>query len=147
VTGDLVTFLRDRLDEDEQAARAMPSGPWRWSTVEDGGCEWDKLTGADEQEVLSSGDASSDSSWIRRHEALDAYLHTVDPARVLDEVDAKRKALALYERASADAESPDHLVAMPGRVQCLALEPVFRLLALPYRDHPDYRPEWAPQGS
>jgi hypothetical protein len=39
VTADLVAFLRARLDEDEQVARSVPSGPWRWTPEAN---EWDQ---------------------------------------------------------------------------------------------------------
>jgi hypothetical protein len=65
-----------------------------------------------------------------------------DPARVLAEVDAKRRILTA------------HTAMMPGwcttcdvpgdyRGNLSGCE-TLRLLAMPYADHPDYRPEWTP---
>lgn len=143
MTDDLVQFLNDRLDEDEQAARAMPTAPWRWAKAESGGCEWEQLVGADDGEILSSGDEGSYRSWIRKNAGLDSYLVVAGPGRVLAEIDAKRRIIALHEQATADTQSSDYLMSGPGRMVLVAFDPVLRLLALPYREHPDYRSEWA----
>jgi hypothetical protein len=59
------------------------------------------------------------------------------PARVVAECEAKRRILLMAEqppRWPGPAAPPD-----PDTVQA-----VLRYLALPYADHPDYRPEWRP---
>jgi len=63
----------------------------------------------------------------------------VQPARVLAECAAKRQIVALHQRylVALNQESRD------ADRRC-SLEPVVRLLALPYADHPDYREEWRP---
>ncbi|MFF2954318.1 DUF6221 family protein [Kitasatospora sp. NPDC057965] len=56
------------------------------------------------------------------------FLDRYTPARALAEVDAKRRVMADTESFSQDGR---HAVLF--------------LLALSYADHPDYRPEWAPE--
>jgi hypothetical protein len=68
------------------------------------------------------------------------------PARMLREVEAKRRILALHPLTTYTDEEPgysqtlnDHLC--PGRqTPCTTL----RLLALPYDQHADYRADWGP---
>jgi len=62
-----------------------------------------------------------------------------DPARVLAECEAKRRIVGLHERRPdwpdcQECGDRDYQKPWP----CSTL----RLLALPYSDHPDYRPEW-----
>jgi hypothetical protein len=67
-------------------------------------------------------------------------------ARVRAEVDAKRRILARYTSAVEDsAEDADGYYDENRFEDARQLRPVLRLLALPYRGHPDYRPEWAPE--
>lgn len=128
---DLVQFLRARLDEDEPAARAATPGPW----AVDGGSVY---VGHPINEVV---DYSESADHIARH----------DPARVLAEVDAKRRLVAqvLRYEAKIDGEwgcchSGDQIAAG----QCEETNPneieALQLLALPYATHPDYREEWRP---
>lgn len=98
----LTEFLRARLDEDKQAARRALD--WWDSDREAGYFEW------------PSREASTH---VARH----------DPARVLREVEAKRRMLDDVWGGPDHEEMWDHHV---------------RLLALPYAQHPGYRPEWAP---
>lgn len=111
---DLVAFLRARLDDDEQAAREAavwwgdadePGEAPHWRPVPCGHI-WNDQDGGIADEV-----ADRHAAHIARH----------DPARVLAEVEAKRR-----------------MVDEHGNGTCRTL----RLLALPYADHPDYRPEW-----
>ncbi len=108
---DLVTFLRARLDEDETVSRAA-LGPT--VLIAD-----DKLRPAPDQ-----------ATHVRRH----------DPARVLREVEAKRRIVDRY------ADVQDGWVAMDECPDCLfpGARWLLQTLALSYSDHPDYRPEWAP---
>ncbi|RAN92647.1 hypothetical protein GAR05_06139 [Micromonospora saelicesensis] len=140
---DLVTWLCAQLDEDERAAKAATSAPW-WHNP---GKVWldpeafeqfdrakgEEFVGYGESPlsgcVAATGPAShaqsmADAEHIARH----------DPARVLAEVDAKRRILDLM---------------MPGRpvypgAYGQAYRDVLRLLALPYADRPGYRDEWKP---
>jgi hypothetical protein len=72
-----------------------------------------------------------DEAWGRSPEC--GYQQ--DPARVLREVEAKRRIVE-----SCSPQSLDNSCADPGE-RCLA-EVTLEALALPYSDHPDYQPEW-----
>lgn len=134
VMSDLVTFLRARLDEDEQVARAATPGPWRaGEPYPDAGS-----VGA------PSGNVCNETSdgFVELVDARHIARH--DPARVLAEVEAKRKIM--------QAHAPQHFGA--GHVVCTVCEAPFigerddwpcdtlRFLALPYRGHEDYQDAW-----
>lgn len=141
---DLVAFLRARLDEDAEAAREAAdgdSGDWfvgdKWNVyrAEDEAPHGD----VEENRLVVYGNVLVQSAHIARH----------DPARVLREVEAKRE--LLDEHGDVNDGScgtcvdgqwgyPTHGGSIPQNYPCKTL----RLLALPYADHPDYRPEWAP---
>lgn len=139
---DLVQFLRARLDEDEQIARASKPGPWH----ADGGEVYathpvDRVT-----------DYSESADHIARH----------DPARVLLEVDAKRRVLELHgivhreigwleDVDEESSEIPVCGLCVPKHSNYRSREEVpvgacvtLRLLALAYADHPDCRDDWRP---
>jgi hypothetical protein len=107
---DLVTWLRAQLDDDERAARAVEGIRMPWY--------FDHIDEA-------------------ARPLVDLAL---DPARVLAEVDAKRRLLDLHPYAGllSAPESCESCVVIPG--PC----PTLRLLALPYADRPGCRPEWRP---
>jgi hypothetical protein len=124
---DLAKFLADRLDEDEAVAKAAycygpnsmqpaapPEGTW-WTT-------------AQIMERFGVG-TYNDAVHIARH----------DPARVLREVEAKRKILAWWQRGDRDpAPSPTYEEwrrSLPGYQLILALAAI-------YSDHEDYDPAW-----
>jgi hypothetical protein len=65
-----------------------------------------------------------------------------DPARVLREIDSKRKLLERYERAMENRRAHPKDLASAGAL--LALHGAVELLALPYADRPGYREGWAP---
>lgn len=121
---DLVAFLKARLDEDEQAAKAAEG-----HSLFDG-------TG-----IVSGRNASV---VLPSHVAI--YVARHDPARVLREVESKRRIIELHRSVRVrstgsaggtieDCQMCDHF---PAQYPCLTL----RLLALPYADHSDYREEW-----
>jgi hypothetical protein len=106
---DLVQFLRDRYDEHEARLRALPAGPWAWHRFEDPGApESDGLVGPGGT-VLASADAECYKSWIDRHEAFDAYLQDIQPARALADTEAKRQILAAYEGWQARIDEGEDL--------------------------------------
>lgn len=126
---DLVQFLRERLDEDEAAARAAADAERAdtWTTLPEsyGGV----LDGTGTRSLaVGYGNvmAPETAGHIARH----------DPARVLAEVEAKRR---VVERCTAvqglllDDFTAEHLA-----------DEVLALIALPYADHPEYREEWRP---
>ncbi|MER7077935.1 hypothetical protein SAMN02982929_07189 [Saccharopolyspora kobensis] len=130
MTNELITFIRARLDEDEQIARAASPGPWH--------------TDAEAQEVTAVDGISVCDVFALSNNQLRATAHHIarhDPARVLAEVDAKRRILALDETASSWTKGTAGATA--GYAHAI-LSDTLRLLALPYADHPDYREEWRP---
>jgi hypothetical protein len=147
---DLVTFLRERLDEREATAREATEGPWRW--VDPGG----KV-----KQALVSGFRAGEHRFVLPVASGDIYpskfdaahIALNDPQFVLDDVAAKRRIV----EAHAD---PKHYCA-PGPIDrdgyswyeagekrwadipCLHL----RLLAAPFAQHPDFDPSWATEGT
>jgi hypothetical protein len=122
---DLLQFLRDRLDEDEQAAR-------RASSSRKSGGEWQFV---DMQVRAGDGAPVTAHTWVGEG----THIARHDPARVLREVDAKRQIVDQYDSIGNPPPGeigPDLVRAELGRV--------LRLLALQYSDHPDYRQEWRP---
>jgi hypothetical protein len=129
VIDELLVFLRARLAEDEQVAQAAaeetdPS----W---DDNGPYGETVTAANAGGFVACGAWGGDVPWeVRQHVARH------DPARALAEVDAKRRIVQMHAHALA--------MTPPERVALAIL--TLRALARPYADHPDYRPEWAPEG-
>jgi hypothetical protein len=129
----LIEFLRARLDDDEATARAADP-EWRTEHTRY------HLAALDDEPA----------GHIARH----------NPARVLAEVDAKRRIvdhhaitvkkanIAPYNWQTGDPQPAEYDVTCEicGWVGglptsgCLTLQ----LLALPYADHPDYDPAWKP---
>jgi hypothetical protein len=126
VNSELVAFLRARLDEDAELAATGET----WSA-------FDEMHGTRRVDVDHSFErvVACTRSWRGVHIARH------DPARVLREVEAHRKLVDAYaEVAGMDTEGAEPEFAY-GRA--VGLGEAVRLLALPYADHPDYRPEWA----
>jgi hypothetical protein len=149
VSDDLVAFLRARLDEDEQAARAVHVPPdWHQGPGDDP--EW-----ASDEMVLwwppeFHTPYEQDKHWrgltVNTPE-LAAYLARHDPARVLAEVDAKRRLLKMHttrRRTFTPGKPIVEGVTCPICYRADGACSTLRVLALPYAQHPDYRPEWAP---
>ncbi|MEU9310841.1 DUF6221 family protein [Streptomyces sp. NPDC048256] len=129
---ELVDFLRARLDEDEAAARGLlddkrPGRAERWKFCDDGAI---RDTGRG-RSLRVKFTWAPEADHIARH----------DPARVLAEVDAKRRLLAIH-RPYVD-ESDQACLGCAGGIMFSSC-PVVRLLALPYADHPDHREDWRP---
>lgn len=113
MTDDLITWLRAQLDEDEVAAF-------------DASAEWQ---------------AEASHLWAETTEEAAAHIRRHDPARVLAEVEAKRRIVDEHKHVGLDAS------AGPTRTcwRCNSFDwcPTLRLLALPYADRSGYREEWA----
>jgi hypothetical protein len=121
IVEDLVRWLNTQLDEDERIARAATQGEWVWSR------EFVTPPGYHHRTVgpLEPGDA--------------AFIATNDPARVLREIDAKRRIIAEHALNGWVCTTCDN-----GEVEQVFPCPTLRLLALPYADREGYREEWAP---
>ncbi|MFE5628463.1 DUF6221 family protein [Streptomyces sp. NPDC056543] len=115
---DLVQFLRARLDEDEQTARGTAM-------------EWGTAWTVDEAMTSVRSDTGADV--VAEPNVPIRHIASHDPARVLREVDAKRRRLEVLADAIQRGHD-DYDIA----TELLPLE------ALPYADHPDYRDEWRP---
>ncbi|KOG81245.1 hypothetical protein ADK33_15695 [Streptomyces griseus subsp. rhodochrous] len=125
---DLVQFLRDRLAEDEQAARRAGS-----SFRQIGETGVIVATDGDRAEECASANWSGIAEHIVRH----------DPARVLREVEAKRRLLTDYVENAADLDT-QHAPDMDYVGRADGLETALQHLATAYADHPDYRDNWRP---
>lgn len=137
---DIVEFLKARLDEDEEVARASISGvperaEWSyepWSSSVEGSGEVIAPNGRDDSgypeyitcdmEGLSKAVSQKDGPHIARH----------DPARVLREVAAKRALLAWM--GNYHNIHPDNRIYLNASLYVMAAS---------YADHPDYQKEWA----
>jgi hypothetical protein len=120
---ELITWLREQLDDDERVARdAADHDSGRWFM----GDKWnvfraEDMTPDDDiecNELVVYGNVKPQSEHIARW----------DPARVLAEVDAKRRILETLHH-----EGGDHLFS-----------DTFRLLAAPYAGRKGWREEWRP---
>lgn len=127
----LVEFLRARLDEDEQSARAATAGPWYVDDIDQ------ELRTAD----VYSADGRVTSAYTEPCCSVEDATHMArhDPARVLVEVEAKRRIIDEYERYAAERRR-----AMGGWDSYSEVSPILAALAAVYADHPDYRQEWRP---
>ena len=124
---ELVVFLKARLDDDERVAK----GAERTSTA-----DWI-------QAVLRSPFDFRTNDHIARH----------DPARVLREVEAKRRILARHKPGDPSTNAwaapwcegcgYEGSLSYP-RTEHIDECPELRDLAIAYADHPDYREEWRP---
>jgi hypothetical protein len=147
MTADLVAFLRARLDEDEQAARDASPAPWITKT----GQPWlaDHIVFGQSKYMPDRISQVCDLTAGQTRAADAAHIIRHDPARVLAEVDAKRRITDEHPNVNdGDCGTcitprwgyPTHGGASAAVWPCQTL----RLLALPYADHSDYREEWRP---
>jgi hypothetical protein len=122
----LAEFLLARIAEDEErVARWDSDGRARVATMWTGG----------EPGYTTVASDHADEHWVADgREVTDARHVRVlfDPARVLAECEAKRRIVARQPGLRARDDVRD------------VWWDVLALLALPYADHPDYRPEWKP---
>jgi hypothetical protein len=145
---DLVQWLGQQLDEDERIARAarprpgdQTAGEWvayphRPTSPTDDPSRNVHLVGSREPDgrewvVAETGQAD-------RAPTVAEFIAAHDPARVLREIDAKRKIIAEHDVYSRP---------LGERMDCQSYDfpcTTLRLLALPYADRPGYREEWRP---
>jgi hypothetical protein len=135
---DLVEFLRARLAEDEQAARkAADRDGEHWTAGSD-------YVGSEETPYVAIG------PWDGPLAETGEHIARHDPARVLAEVDAKRRIIAEHA-AVHGISNTGPICSACGEVGNLGSEEAvvewpcrtLRLLALPYAGHPDYDQDWA----
>lgn len=133
---DLAEFLRARLDEDAAVARAAPA-----DSIEATEGMW-------ETKYLVLHDNAQTTVTAEMDARLAEHIARHDPARVLAEVEAKRRIVEKHgptppgytwvgdddDLMPACSVCGDMTVAFP----C----PTLRLVASVYDDHADYLPEW-----
>jgi len=112
----LVAFLLARITEDEAVAAELGE---LWLLVADA-----------DRRMLGTGVLEGMSSVFG---VADGGPAGNAPARLVSELDAKRR---IVEYCSSQAPVDDHNGSGTHDIT------VLQLLALPYADHPDYRPEW-----
>lgn len=81
--------------------------------------------------------AQGDSIAVALGDYAARHIACWDPARVLADIDAKRRILDLWTSSDTTAEFPNF-----DGGHATALEDVLRLLALPYARRDGYREEW-----
>jgi len=129
---DLVTWLRARLDEDERVALAASPGPWK--------------PNAEHDEVLAVDDVTVADGFALSGNQLRATVGHIarwNPARVLAEVDAKRRILDEYEMW-ADDDDQDYEHAQTAANSAAALLVAVKLVALPMAERDGYDESWRP---
>jgi hypothetical protein len=116
---DLIEFLRARLDEDERSARAaIERGMSVWEAHEQGRVAMVSLPDGDAL-IYDEGSPNDDQA---RH------IARWDPARVLAEVQAKRR---IVDEVVPEMETVEY-----------QSRKLLGLLATSYADHPDYDLAW-----
>jgi hypothetical protein len=145
VSADLVAFLRARLDDDERVACAATEGDG-WQTQRPLSGRWTPGDG-----VPGSGSVEDETGDIVVYdegspsEAQAAHIARHDPARVLREVEAKRRIVDLHA-GPHECSTYDHRGDVDACTWVIEPEEcsTLRLLASVYDQHPDYREEWRP---
>ena len=123
---DIVAFLKERIDEEEEIARRAAFGWGAEWKVKDPGDDWACIAAEGSLNVASSED-------------IDVIRHACrwDPARVLAEIAAKRAILAADPARGARSYLDD--------VTAFALaawERTLLVLVQPFASHPDFDPAW-----
>lgn len=155
VVNDLITFLRERLDEDGYAATRAASLCGCHSDAP----SWDFGDDATDGRVVVVDDPHPgvkrklSRRWSSTYDGLFMAQHIVrhDPARVLREVERDRKLIELHRAVPYRSYDPPHLICL----ECSSRDDdhyhvtdapcdTLRLLALPYASHREYRKEWKP---
>jgi len=140
----LSEFLLARIAEDEARARAAfgitfvgetPTGDWHALEHEYEGIavyHWRERTPASPNPCVETT-------------AVTSHITAWSPYRVLAECEAKRQVLTFADEVRAVASLAENGAA-GASVVVRGGTPILKALALPYANHPDYRPEWKPWG-
>lgn len=147
----LAEWLRAQLNEDERTAQAATwcgddAATWRAAVSPYGtpsrphGPRWYIEDSLEDGVITTVDPQASDDEGVARHIAAH------DPARVLREVDAKRRIVRAYEDAVTAFENTvlgtDLHDLMAGSVNSLRY--ALQALALPYADRAGFKEEWRP---
>ncbi|MCG7524675.1 DUF6221 family protein [Streptomyces sp. OfavH-34-F] len=126
---DLVAFVRARLDEEEDLARAAGGERWRCPTDVPG-------------EIHDRSGAIAFTLRAHGHD-YDRHIARQDPARTLQRIETHRVLLDEYaEVAALDVDRPQRDFAS-GRAFGLGF--AVRQLAAENAGHPDYQVKWLPR--
>ncbi|WP_406365238.1 DUF6221 family protein [Streptomyces sp. NBC_00645] len=131
MSDELVSWLEQQLDVDERIVQAIEDEEQHWDPG-------DKNLGS---AVIGAeyGAAVVVGPYDHLDWSVRQYIAEHDPARVLREIDAKRRILAEHALNGWVCDTCDN-----GEVDQTFPCPTLRLLALPYADRPGYREEWRP---
>lgn len=137
----LTAFVKARLDEDEQVARAATPGPWSYNPgkVWLDGEAFESFDHSKGEEFVGYGGPSPFRGCVAATGPADhpqsmadaAFIARYDPARALAEVESKRLILREHDEEPCSV-CIDDINGCPTR----------RAFALPYAGHPDYDPAW-----
>jgi hypothetical protein len=147
---ELVQWLREQLDEDERTARAA-------SHVLRNGAHWslDEWQGREQPHSLIA-QGTAEQPVALGHFTADPvpteqaeHIVTWDPARVLREIDAKRRLVDLHAK---DEYYDGCVICDNGNNSCGCMSgwhwkypcDTLKILALPYADRPGYQDDWRP---
>lgn len=141
---ELIAWLRQQLDNDERVARAAQQcTPGRWHSTDEGGLYSDDTGG--------NGYFASGPWDTGVQDDVAEHIVRWDPARVLAEVEAKRRILdealpLVTQVADALDDVADSQFSAPAREPYVP-ELLLKTLAQPYAGWPGWREEWrdAPQ--
>jgi hypothetical protein len=128
---DLGEFLLARIAEDHEVAMKATGGPWTWDGQE---LRSMAVYPRDGNRLVLKAVRPSPfelqlAQWNRDH------IGRWDGTRVLGELAAKR---SVVQQAMGWLGTDDSW----GQDVTILAEQILRTMALPYMDHPDYRPEW-----
>lgn len=132
---DLVRWLTSQLDADEETARAA---------ADEYGADWYYDDGfvlaRREDDMVATGS----QDFLERKQGVFIAAH--DPARVLQEIDAKRGIVRAYEAAVAAFSDSGPAMANYDRLtgSVSSLRGSLELLATVYADRPGYQESWRP---
>jgi len=123
-------FLEARIGEDEAAANAATGSVWTYGPYEpyepsdEGGVVCD-----DDDKYVAQTQYDDQPLTTLNSDGNGVHIARWDPARVLAEVEAKRRIVDWCR----------HVEVFPAN---RVADGVLRLLALPYAEHPDFDPAW-----
>lgn len=133
----LTNFALARIAEVEELARKATGGPWHVEGESGEVVPWEEPWVAAELdiEVTKYPDGGQPNGSVRSYDDA-AHIARWDPARILAECEAKRR---LVEHVQDQWDQP---YGEPEPFLPIEWTDVLKLLAQPYADHPDFRPEW-----
>lgn len=142
----LVEFLKARLDEDEEAARAalaqlqaIKEAAYAQGYAEGLAIRQSENVAPIRPDLVSDVRRKVEQEEPPPPEGLPRHYSRHEPDRVLREVEAKRRIVTMIVDVAGGADGPDNI-----ELSGIVAEDLLKLLALPYADHCDYRDEWRP---